>query len=457
MMRGRRIAAAAVAHRTIWRWHFYAGLFCLPFIVVLSLSGSVFLFKPQIDAWIDRPFDHLTLNGPLHSIDDQVATAQAATPTARLRGVELNSSPDDATRVILMTPKGGEMRVYIRPDTLEILKITADRDRFTMIVRRIHGELLAGNIGAIAVELAGAWAIVMVVTGLYLWWPRHATGWGGILYPRLGNRRFLRDLHGVTGFWISVFALFFLISALPWTKVWGGGFRAITQLAATGPVNRDWTTGPSSEHAMHMESFRDSAPSAQEEKMDMDNMAGMDRETQSFDRIVSLARPMGLAEPVLISRPSGTHANWTIRSDAPNRMARVTLELDPQTGAEVHKSDFGDKALVDKAVGVGVSIHEGQLFGWPNQALGLITAAGYLTLTISAVALWWRRRPKGVLGAPQIIGPMRLAPAVALTIVLMGLLLPVLGISLIAVLLVERAILTRIPAARLWLGLQGAR
>ncbi len=138
-------------------------------------------------------------------------------------------------------------------------------------------------------------------------------------------------------------------------------------------------------------------------------------------------------------------------------MARVTLELDPKTGAVVHRSGFGDKGLIDKAVGVGVSIHEGQLFGWPNQALGLITAAGYLTLTISAVVLWWRRRPKGVLGAPQITGSGRLAPVVALTIVLMGLLLPVLGISLIAVLLVERTILTRIPAARLWLGLEGAR
>ena len=45
---------AGAAYRIIWRWHFYAGLFCLPFIVVLSLSGMVYLFKPQIDAFLDR-------------------------------------------------------------------------------------------------------------------------------------------------------------------------------------------------------------------------------------------------------------------------------------------------------------------------------------------------------------------------------------------------------------------
>ena len=34
--------ADTATYRTIWRWHFYAGLFVLPFILLLSLSGSIF-------------------------------------------------------------------------------------------------------------------------------------------------------------------------------------------------------------------------------------------------------------------------------------------------------------------------------------------------------------------------------------------------------------------------------
>ena len=60
---GAEPANASAAYRIIWRWHFYAGLFCLPFIVVLSLSGAIYLFKPQIDAYLDRPYDHLALSG----------------------------------------------------------------------------------------------------------------------------------------------------------------------------------------------------------------------------------------------------------------------------------------------------------------------------------------------------------------------------------------------------------
>ncbi|MFT8816373.1 PepSY domain-containing protein, partial [Acetobacter fabarum] len=43
---------------TLWRWHFFSGLFCLPFVAFLSLTGAVYLFKPQIDDWIDWRYDH---------------------------------------------------------------------------------------------------------------------------------------------------------------------------------------------------------------------------------------------------------------------------------------------------------------------------------------------------------------------------------------------------------------
>lgn len=31
-----------------WRWHFYAGLFVAPFMILLALTGIIYLFKPQL-------------------------------------------------------------------------------------------------------------------------------------------------------------------------------------------------------------------------------------------------------------------------------------------------------------------------------------------------------------------------------------------------------------------------
>ena len=36
-------------YRTFWRWHFYAALFVIPLVLLLSVTGSAYLFKPQLD------------------------------------------------------------------------------------------------------------------------------------------------------------------------------------------------------------------------------------------------------------------------------------------------------------------------------------------------------------------------------------------------------------------------
>ena len=35
--------------RAIWRWHFYAGLLCVPFMILLAVTGSLYLFKDEIN------------------------------------------------------------------------------------------------------------------------------------------------------------------------------------------------------------------------------------------------------------------------------------------------------------------------------------------------------------------------------------------------------------------------
>lgn len=416
-------------YRRIWRWHFYAGLIALPFVALLSVTGMIYLFKPSLDHWSERSYDHLALAGPAHSLDDQVAAALAATPGARLKALEWRADPTDAARVLLIDQTGTPLRVLVRPDTLAILSAAPERALTSEFVKRIHGELLSGETGAILVETAGGWGIVLFVTGLYLWWPR-GNGLGGVLYPRRGRLR--RDLHAVTGFWISLLALFFLLSALPWTKVWGGAFKQIQ--AAASP---DWTTGPASEHAHHMHERAGAVSAAPE----------------GFDRIAALVPGLNLAAPVLIAPPGPMLANWTIRSDSQNRTARTSVEID-MGGAIVHPRGFADKSLIDRIVGVAISAHEGHLFGWINQALGLLTGTGLLTMSVSAALMWWKRRPAGLLGAPPLAANSRLGMGLGLLIVALGVLLPTLGISLVLILVLERGVLSRIPPARRFLGLE---
>ncbi|KGJ03169.1 PepSY-associated TM region [Paracoccus halophilus] len=42
-------AASAALYRAMWRWHFIAGLVILPFVVILAITGAIYLFKDEIN------------------------------------------------------------------------------------------------------------------------------------------------------------------------------------------------------------------------------------------------------------------------------------------------------------------------------------------------------------------------------------------------------------------------
>ena len=433
-------------YRMLWRWHFYAGLICIPFVIWLAVTGSIYLFRPQIDAWVDRDVAVLQRTGTPATQDAAVAAAIAAVPGSTLAGIMLPEYPDQAARV-LVSDHGARTRVYLHPDTLAVIRTVSDDSTWDKIVQKLHGELLIGNTGSIMVELAASWAIVMVVTGLYLWWPRSAKGLAGVLYPRIGQgaKRFWRDIHAVVGVWVSVFALFLLVTGMPWALVWGNGFKMVRDWTGTAPISKDWFTSSADEHAEHMR--QDAGAAASSEHM---------HHGASLDTIVANARALNLAPPVILTPPAKASPYWWAKSNAQNRPQRADVAFSAMTGEVARRDTFGGKHIIDQIVGYGIAAHEGQLFGPFNQILGVLTALGLVTLSVSAFIMWRRRAPEGMLGAPPPIPDARFGLGLAVIIVIAGVLLPVLGASLLVLGLLEYGLLRRWPAARRWLGLQPA-
>jgi uncharacterized iron-regulated membrane protein len=414
-----------ITWKALWRWHFHAGLLCIPFVIVLAVTGSIYLFKPQIDAFADRAVDSLSITGARATGEQHIAAALASLPGSKLFVYEVPREPDDAVRVHLYAPDGAGRIVYVHPETLEVLKTVPHASRFTEILRMLHGELLAGKTGALLVELAASWAIIMLGTGLFLWWPRDSRGLAGAAYPRLrrGSRVFWRDLHAVTGVWISLLALFLLITALPWTTVVGQNILTLRGLVATAP--QGWATSRADEHAEHRRTADAAAVAT----------------PLTLEDVIARIAPERLEPPVRIYLPNEKQPYWRVRSETQNRPRVRELALDPVTGAVLHEDRFADKSAFDKAIHIGIAAHEGQLFGLPNQLLGLATALGLLTLCISAVVMWWRRRPGGTLGVPAPrVAEFRLGMGLKLAIVLVALALPVLGASLLLVLAAGRVL-----------------
>src|SRR5690606_20784029 len=98
----------------IWRWHFYAGLFVLPFILTLAVTGSIYLFKPQIDWWEERAYRTLETHDAV-SADRQLAAAMAATPGARFNYYRLPEQSGNAAMIKLILANGSHRDVFVPP------------------------------------------------------------------------------------------------------------------------------------------------------------------------------------------------------------------------------------------------------------------------------------------------------------------------------------------------------
>lgn len=438
----------APLYRTIWRWHFYAGLFVIPFVLVLSLTGAAYLFKPQLDRWQERGWRGLPVAERVDA-DAQVAAALAAFPGASFHYYRIPEAPGDAAVVHLALPDGGMRDVAVSPRGRVIGAADPDA-RISAWLARIHSSLLIGRAGGLLVELAASWAIVMILTGLYLWWPR-GRGAAGVVWPRLslGGRAALRDLHAVTGFWVSGLALVLLLTALPWTDVWASGFRTVRAEMGWVAGVQDWKGGAAGHHAAHdHRAMAMVAPAAAP--------PGVPLAT-----IVLRARGEALPPPVIVQPPGAPNLFgppngdvWTLTTQTQNRPLVRKVGYDPATGIEVSRSGFADKHVIDRIVGIGIAWHEGALFGMVSQLIGVATALALVTLAISGFLLWRRRKPEAALGAPPLPrDPARLRGVAAIVLLLAGL-LPLLAASLILLWIVDRLVIPRLPRLARWLGVR---
>tara|TARA_B100000678_G_scaffold80108_1_gene66454 strand:+ start:5938 stop:7308 length:1371 start_codon:yes stop_codon:yes gene_type:complete len=437
----------SLQHR-VWRWHFFAGLAVVPFVLILSMTGAIYLFKPQYDAAIEQQINAKAASAA-DSAEALNAEAVLDTALARHEGSSLvrlilpTSPTDRAMEAEIITGQGEAKTLWIDKSSGSVLHEAPTDGRFMAFIKRIHSSLLGSNLGSLLVETMACWAIILFVTGLYLWWPRSGPWWRMFVPDFSGAKRLrpiLFKLHGAVGSWVSVLALVMLISGLPWTQVWGEGFTRAKALAGLETPGQVWfvTLQSSDPHAMHNMGgslWQTENPAADEEvATPAEDMTGT---PLAIGEVVEQALSEGFAPPVWLQPPRGDNGVWTVRGMNAKRFKQETVHYDRWSGEEVMRIRFEDQNVVDQTMAVGVSFHEGALFGWINQVLGVIAALGVAGLAVTGTLMWWKRKPESRIGVPPMPADKRIAAGVVVAIIVLGVLLPMAGLTLLICLIAD--------------------
>jgi uncharacterized iron-regulated membrane protein len=440
---------AATLYRAIWRWHFYAGLIVVPFLLVLSLTGIVMLYGNSIE----------TMLGKTHSVPVSEKTlsleAQAAAGVASIEGSTLKMvvSPVEADRATMVVVKSNDQDVVVTidPNDGSILDTVVKDDTWFHWASNIHGTLLIGDAGDRMMEIAAGLGIILVLSGLYLWWPRGETRLSSVLIPNFAasGRAFWKELHISTGFWFSLVMLGFLVTGLAWSGIWGG---KMVQAWSTFPAAK-WDNVPLSDktHAAMNHGALKEVPWALEqtplpESGSDAGITGLPIGTAvNLNSVAHLARQIGFTTQFRINVPQDEAGVYTISADSmdgdtTSPFGDRTVHVDRFTGKILADVKFADYSLGGKSMAIGIALHQGNT-GWWNTALNLMFCLAIIFMTVSGVVMWWKRRPSNasakVLGAPLYPKDFRMPVAIMVIGAAVCIAFPLTGIAVLLFALVD--------------------
>lgn len=487
-----RRADTAVLRR-IWRLHFWVGLFAAPVLVVLACSGLVILYSQPLDALLNG---HLLVVDPgpqTVPLDAQVATAkQHVAATDTLEAVTPPDGPNSSTRVDFSAAdaegypqaEANVIQVFVDPYTGAYL---GQRDQLSGLVgwaNQLHrmfgndgphmqlpslGHLINPSaypqstipvgIGNLWMELTATWILVLLASGIYLWWPRAIEAGKPLLRVRWrdGGRIRWRDVHALTGVVIAVILICYILSGMTWTRYWGENWRAVTA-TVTPSAGIDAPSTPAKLGDYDRLGRRIAWAASDDPIYASQPTPGAAR--LSYADIDRIAKDEHMVPGYAIFPPSDsvqdgvtTYGSYTVVNRWPQRVSEQrTLYLNQFTGATITNATAAQDGALSKLTSFGIAMHMGNQMGWLTRISATVACLGVLLSAATGLLMWWKRRPAGRSGLPgpasettRANTPKKAMVAVTVVAVVLGILFPAFGASLLVVLVTEAIITARRP------------
>ncbi len=437
---GRESAGAAAQsssdlYRAVWRWHFYAGLLVLPFLISLAITGALYLFRDEIDAVIHADLKRVEIqNTPRVAPSAMIDAALKSFPGTAVKFTD-PVSPTASAEVTISAGTGDKLAVYVNPYDGQVLGSLPDRGTIMWTIRYLHSLNYFGSFASALIEIAGGWSILLVGTGIYLWWPRRQTG--GVITIRGTPRRrvFWRDTHAVTGIFVGFFIVFLAVTGMPWSGIWGEKVNEWANGTNFGYPAGVYVAVPmSAEHLGHVTKTSWSLEQAQMPLSRADHHGaapiGLDAAVATFDRI-------GLHPGYAVNIPTTPTGVYTGSVYPDDLSQQRVVHLDQYSGKPLIDLSYADYGPLAKTLEWGISVHMGQEFGLANQLVLLAVCMAIVLLAVSAGTMWWKRRPKGSMGVPPLPLDRRVFRGLIAILVAGGLVFPLVGLSLLVMLALD--------------------
>ncbi|MEQ6118098.1 PepSY-associated TM helix domain-containing protein [Reichenbachiella sp. MALMAid0571] len=369
--------------------HLWLGLASGIVVFILGITGCILAFEEEIKDWVyaDKLFVEAPNSQQPLPLSDNLKVAQSALePDMPIQIIDLKN---DKTRSYLFRANKRNSRAtdlfanrfvywfdcYTDPYTATVLKKEDFTKEFFRVVLDIHMYLwiFRFDIGHQITAAATLIFVIMLITGLVLWWPKNKAARKQRFWFRWKNttkwKRKNYDIHNILGFYSMFLALFIALTGLVWAYSW---FNDSVQWVANGGKIIEHThervqSNPNSTTILHP----------------IDKVHEFSRiNYPKADRYLFFLRQDSL-------RTLGAYVAY----DDPTQT--VSLEFDQYTGELLKIDSWENKTNGEKVYAYNYDIHVGAIFGLPGKILAFFASLISTSLPVTGFIIWWGRRKKG--------------------------------------------------------------
>jgi uncharacterized iron-regulated membrane protein len=353
--------------KLIGKLHLWLGLASGLIVLIVSLSGAVFVFQDEIRD-LTQPWRKVEVQArPMLPPSVLQAAATKAQPGFMPSWTTYNG-PDRSTAVYLS--KGADVYyAFLNPYTGQVLQVQNLQSDFFTIVQNLHMYLLLPPaIGKWIVDISVITFVVMLISGLVLWWPRNKAARKqrfSVKWQSSPKRRNY-DLHNVLGFYASALALVLAFSGLCISYEWlmDGAGALVNGGRSIAPENAE----PKVDTLLTARSARPVV-----------DVAYTHLRQQSPQAEMLLIGPTDkAAEPV-----------WcTAYGKSLHYYHRDEYRFHPRTGqlllAQLHDSKSPGKKLAD----MNYDLHTGMLLGFGGKVIAFVVSLISASLPVTGFLVW---------------------------------------------------------------------
>lgn len=361
--------------KTLHKWHGWAGIICMVPFLVICLTGSILVFKKEIDSWLMPDIAALPVTAqPRLSLTELTARINQQLPNFEIGSWEIFPVGHDEADRVFVIKKGTDTwhKAHLNPQTGDLLSQPTETGHYlTDWLVELHYTLLLNDLnnlpehmGLIIGLILSFFLLFMGVSGLIMYrrfWAR--------LFTLRWNQRLLAvfsDLHKMVGTFASPVLLILAIT--------GGYYNILI-------FYEEWVehAGGAEHHIMSERLYNDN--------VNIDELV-----TDSQQRIEGF-------KATFLLFPYEPELPFTVFGRAPTANPLLSnygsvSNYDAQTGDYLSTYNLNDQSIGAKTLDSFRRLHFGTFGGLPIKVLWSVVGLTPLLLAITGTYVWWQRRKK---------------------------------------------------------------